>query len=391
MDLLPAAAAPSFADAADRRPNRCTAERLARAKPAYTTRFVSRLLADGADGFGLLAGDDVAPQPGDVVLAAVEMIGQHTRIERPDGRRATLFVGDEILVAYGNRYAPDQFEAEVPPDLGETQLVAAGGVAGRVMSSHAAMKPATHLRPIGLLTDRGGVVSLARCAPFCISSAQPPPVAGHPDPADPWIIAVLGTSMNSGKTTVVASIARALAARGLRVAAGKVTGTGAGGDPHLFADAGATTVLDFTDFGFPSTYRLGHTIVRDLFTSLVGELRATGPDVIVLEVADGLFQQETAKLVADPVFQDAVHRVVFAATDALGAVGGTTMLTGLGLAPTVVSGLVTASPLATCEAQAALSVPVVPTAALAACADALLSDELRVLSSGVPAGVRAAS
>jgi hypothetical protein len=110
----------------------------------------------------------------------------------------------------------------------------------------------------------------------------------------------------------------------------------------------------------------------------------------VLEVADGLFQQETARLVVDPAFKDAVHRIVFAATDALGAVGGTTMLTGLGLAPSVVSGLITASPLATCEARAALSVPVVPTATLAACADDLLCDELRVMTS-LPAGVRVAS
>jgi hypothetical protein len=36
-----------------------------------------------------------------------------------------LFVGDEILVAYGHRYAPAQFLAEVPPDLGGCHLNAA--------------------------------------------------------------------------------------------------------------------------------------------------------------------------------------------------------------------------------------------------------------------------
>jgi hypothetical protein len=90
--------------------------RLRRVKAAYTTRFVSRLMASGG-GYGLLCGDAVTPRAGDVVLARVEKIGQHPRIELPDGRRATLFTGDEVLVAYGNRYAPDQFEAEVPRDL----------------------------------------------------------------------------------------------------------------------------------------------------------------------------------------------------------------------------------------------------------------------------------
>ena len=52
--------------------------------------------------------------------------------------------------------------------------------------------------------------------------------------------------MNSGKTTTVAAITHGLTAAGLRVGAMKVTGTGAGGDPFLFADAGAAEVLDFT-------------------------------------------------------------------------------------------------------------------------------------------------
>ena len=58
----------------------------------------------------------------------------------------------------------------------------------------------------------------------------------------------------------------------MRVAAGKATGTGAGGDPGMFRDGGAETVLDFTDFGYASTYRLDHEAVVAVFTSLVDEL-----------------------------------------------------------------------------------------------------------------------
>jgi len=47
----------------------------------------------------------------------------------PNGRRQTLFEGDEIIVAYANRHAPDQFEAEVPDSLSDCHLVASGGVA----------------------------------------------------------------------------------------------------------------------------------------------------------------------------------------------------------------------------------------------------------------------
>src|SRR5919198_6715027 len=255
---------------------------ICQAKAAYTTRFVSRLLAADATGYHLVS-DWYAPRPGDVVLARVETIGQHTRLELPGGRRATLFVGDVVLVAYGNRYAPDQFEAEVPGDLGPVHLVAAGGVAGRVISAHEAMDEATLLQPLGLLADNGGVVSLRRCAPLQAGESGPAPAAHGPT-----VFAVLGTSMNSGKTTTVAALVRGLAARGLQVAAGKVTGTGAGGDPYLFTDSGASAVLDFTDFGYPSTYLLTHQEVRLLFTSILDELAGSHADVVVVEVADGL-------------------------------------------------------------------------------------------------------
>jgi hypothetical protein len=330
--------------------------RLAAAKSAYTTRFVSRLIAGEPRGYGLLTGEHVVPHAGDVVLARVHRLGQHGGIQRPDGRRASLFEGDEILVAYGDRYAPDQFEAEVPDNLGRTNLVAGGGLAGTVISAHAKMGTATEIEPLGLLTDAHGVVTLKRCAPFKAVAAGD--ADAMPGMGKPLVIGVLGTSMNSGKTTTVASIVRGLTKAGLVVAAGKVTGTGAGGDPMLFHDSGASRVLDFTDFGYGSTYLLEHEQVRGLLVSLIGELSATGPDVVVVEIADGLFQRETARLVADPLFKAHIDKVVFAAGEALGAIGGQSVLALHGLAPVAISGMLTASPLAMREAACVLNVPV---------------------------------
>ncbi|MCY7396955.1 MAG: hypothetical protein LH468_12555 [Nocardioides sp.] len=156
-----------------------------------------------------------------------------------------------------------------------------------------------------------------------------------------------------------------LAASGQVVAAGKATGTGAGGDPRMFTDAGASQVLDFTDFGFASTYRLAHDRVRALLASLVSELSAADPDVVVVEIAGGDYQQETARLLTDPLFASTVDHVVFAAADALGAVAGVQVLAGSGLPVLAVSGRFTASPLAAAEAGQALDVPVVDTFSLA--------------------------
>jgi hypothetical protein len=330
--------------------------RLGLAKSAYTTRFVSRLIDADPRGYGLMTGQHVVPQAGDVMLARVHKLGQHAAIMLPDGRRASMFEGDEILVAYGNRYAPDQFEGEVPDSLGPTNLLAAGGLAGTVISAHSSMKAPTQIQPLGLLSDDDGVVTLRRCAPF--TAVTPKDAQGLGRVGKPLVIGVLGTSMNSGKTTTVAALVRGLTKAGLVVAAGKVTGTGAPGDPGLFRDSGASRVLDFTDFGHGSTYRLEHEQVRALLVSLIDELAADGPDVVVMEVADGLFQTETARLVADPVFKAQVDKVVFAAGEALGAVAGEMLLSLSGLAPVAISGMLTASPLAKREAADSLVVPV---------------------------------
>jgi hypothetical protein len=364
--------------------------RLASAKPAYTTRFVSRLIAGDPHGYGLVTGSHVVPHAGDVVLARVDQLGQHRGIQLPDGRRATLFEGDEILVAYGDRYAPDQFEAELPGNLGLTHLVAAGGLAATVISAHSKMALPTSIEPLGLLTDAHGVVTLKRCAPFEAVSPEVATVLRRV--SRPLVIGVLGTSMNSGKTTTVASIVRGLAKAGLEVAAGKVTGTGACGDPMLFHDSGASRVLDFTDFGHGSTYRLDHAAVRSLLVSLIRELAATGPEVIVVEVADGLYQRETSRLLKDPLFKQQVDLVVFAAGEALGAVAGQVQLAQQGLSPVAISGLLTASPLARKEAAAALDVPVLDRDELASAqvADLLLPGWARSAGSRSEAHAHAA-
>jgi hypothetical protein len=128
----------------------------------------------------------------------------------------------------------------------------------------------------------------------------------------------------------------------------------------MFGDAGATRVLDFTDFGFSSTYLLDSGTVTALFTSLIDELAADEPEVIVVEIADGLLQPETSNLIVDPWFHKIVDTVVFSAGDAMGAKTGLAELRGRSLDVVAVAGLLTASPLAVRETERAVDVPVVP-------------------------------
>lgn len=331
--------------------------RLRRVPKAYTTRFVAAAIDRDPDGYHLQAGADVVPEPGDVLLARVTEIGKHTRLESPVSRRQRLFLGQEILVAYGNRYAPDQFLAHIPDSLTPCHLVAGGGVAGAVTQMHASIDAPTAIEPIGLLADERGRITLERFAPLRGRRRG----GVRPSAVEPPVIAVLGSSMNSGKSTTLACVVNGLTRAGLDVAAGKVTGTGSGNDPNLFRDAGATDVLDFTDFGHPSTFRLDHARIRELLGAMVGRLAAAGPDAIVIEIADGVYQAETQRLLGDPSFREHVDQVVFAAQDALGAAAGVRALEEADVATAAVSGVLTASPLGAREATEVLSVPVVDT------------------------------
>lgn len=117
-------------------------------------------------------------------------------------------------------------------------------------------------------------------------------------------------------------------------------------------------MYDFTNAGYASTYLIGPDAVRDVFTGLTDRLAADGCQVVVLEVADGVFQEETAGLLVDPVFTERVDAVLFATRDALGASAGVNWLRERGLAPVAVCGVLSSSPLATREAEAATSIPV---------------------------------
>jgi hypothetical protein len=343
--------------------------RIARAKVAYSVRRV-----DLAQPLYLPAGPGLVPRHGDIVLAEVVTVGQHGRLELTTSRRATLYPGDEIVVAYGARYAPDQFEAELPEDLDECDLVAAGGCAARVRSRHGAMKEATRIRPVGLLTTRHGRLNVA-------AGALPAPTCGARVPT----LLVAGTSMNSGKTTTVASLAQGLGRAGLRVGAGKVTGTGAGGDRHCYSDAGASEVLDLTDLGFVSTYRVPVPRLVRLATDMHDHLAGRAVDVVLLEIADGMLHGETCELVGHPAVRERVDGAVFAAADAAGALLGVARMRECGQRVVAVSGLLTASPLAQREAQAWLDVPVYGTRDL--CDPALSTGLLQRVS---PAPIAAA-
>ncbi len=144
-----------------------------------------------------------------------------------------------------------------------------------------------------------------------------------------------------------------------------MTGTGAGGDYWQMKDAGAVDVVDFTDAGYASTYLLGTKELEQGFLRLLSYLGNRNLDAIVVEVADGILQTETAELLASRGFGFYCSQLIFAASDAIGAHAGVQWLHSKGLKVGAISGSLTASPLAVREAMTATGLPVLSKQALA--------------------------
>jgi len=334
------------------------AGRIAAARQSFVTRRV-----DLAAARALIT--SATPGAGDLVLARVQNLGHHKRLQLPTGRRARLFPGDEIIVAYGDRYAPQQFEALVPRSLGPCHLVASGGVAAHALTWHSQIQAPTEIEPIGLLVSQSGRrLNLRDWGLGQRPSGRRPPV----------VVAVAGTAMDAGKTTAGAHLVRGIRRAGLSVGTAKVTGTGACNDFDWMRDAGAGVVLDFTDAGYVSTHRLGTPVLVNIAATLLDQLAAAAVDVALLEIADGLAQPETAALLESDWALAAIDAVMFCAGDALGASAGLEWLARRRHRVLCVSGLLTAAPLAIRETE--MLAPGTPVLDLAALSDPLTAQRL---------------
>jgi hypothetical protein len=321
-------------------------------------------------------GEVDSPSVGDVLLCEVLQPSLHTRLETSTGGRSHLYPGDYVLCSVGARYATSLLEGAADIDGEFADLLSASGVCGRVLQRSSRTQRATSLRVLAQAYRRGRPVNLRS---FRLAARRPP----RTDPA--WVV-VVGSAMDSGKTTACASLINGFARSGLTVGAAKLTGTASLRDLHAFKDAGATPALDFLDCGWPSTAGCTIDELQAIASRLCSELRSEGVDVAVLEIADGILQSETSALLGKLCDQLNAPAVVLTARESLAAVAGVELLTARGLAPSAVSGVVTSSPLAIREVKEAvgIGIPCIPTSELGAHARSLVGldalDEPQVVS-----------
>jgi hypothetical protein len=262
--------------------------------------------------------------------------------------------GTKAIFVFGNRYAPDFYEGLVPGEMtDEVNLLARSGVVGVVKTKNSMIKDPTKVKISGYVCDEKGDVLNTRDFPLI-----KPRNTIKKEPRSRMIL-VCGTSMNSGKSMAAAACCWALTALGYNVRASKVTGTASLKDILLMNDAGANRYADFTYLGYPSTYLLTKQELLGIFNQLDLKYANNPKNFWVVELADGVIQRETAMLLGSPEVVSRIHRLIFCASDAFGAIGGLrTLKEKFNLIPDAISGICSSSPLHTRELSEFTNIPV---------------------------------
>ena len=286
---------------------------------------------------------------GDVLVAQVEEIRNHTRLMTAGSERVRMYEGDLIVGVVGNRYATDAFEGYGVIEEGSADLLTNAGMMGQVSRRNPAVRAPTRLKIIGRLVDARGVpINLIE---RCFTPRLPGAVERN-------VVLVLGTGMNAGKTTSATKLVRGLMNEGQRVAAIKVTGSVSPNDRNELEATGASFVRDFSDYGFPSTYLESLPRVRQLFHTMVSDATDAGVDVVVVELADGILQRETEALLADSTVRERTVGAVLAAPCALSALMGCQLIQNVGIDVLGVTGRITNAPLFVDELERRSTIPV---------------------------------
>ena len=311
-------------------------------------------------GHELRLSADIPCQEG--VLVAVRVLNNKTRynqLELTSGRMATVNQGDVVVGALGHRKELRGYSGHLPTklDVGNTiQLLNIGGVLGICDSANPHVGAPFECEVLGTvlhfpyLGERIGVP--ARAGSSQLDEAAVLDTQGVP------VIALAGTCMDSGKTAAACAIVGRLRHRGLHVAACKATGVSLRRDILTMEDAGASDTMIFSDLGVvTTTAENGPALTR----SLLSGLARLEPDVIVLELGDGLLGAYGVEaILSDELIRDAFTAVILCANDPVSAWGGVRILRdSFSIEPAVVTGPATDNAVGVDQITERLSIPAI--------------------------------
>ena len=286
-----------------------------------------------------VATDNIPSEEGVVVV--VEVLtnkSTYNTLELTSGRMAKVVKGDIVVGALGHRKALFGYSGHVPEKVqtGDIiQMLNIGGVLGICDSVNPDKGKPFDCRVLGVvlhfpyLGERIGVP--ARVGHKRLDYEAKLDTHGVP------VVALAGTCMEAGKTAAACAVISRMRHRGLIVDAFKATGVSLRRDILAMEDAGARRSAIFTDLGIVTTTKAnGPALTRTMLT----ELSAGKPDVIVFELGDGILGTYGVDAILEcPDIRAALTGVILSANDPVAAWGGVKLLRErFGVDPCVVTG-----------------------------------------------------
>lgn len=288
----------------------------------------------------LTLGNDILCQEGSVVACRVlNDKSIYRTLEDTHGRMTSIKQGDVIVGVLGQRQALQGYEGHVPAQLAvgdRLQLLNLGGVMGICTSANPDVGPPFELELLGQVLSYPAFQSRRPVPASILQEGNELPELAISVP----LVLICGSCMNSGKTVAASAVVSDLSRRGLLVAGAKLTGVSLLRDILSMQDYGAAHIMDFTDAGFPSTGPANAVIAA---RRVIGGLAAKAPDVVVVEVGDGIFgNYGVQEILDDPEMLKMLSVLIYCANDPAGVFGGILQLKQRhGLEANLVSGPVT--------------------------------------------------
>ena len=311
-------------------------------------------------GTGLRLSPEIPCEEGVLIAARVlNNKSRYNQLELTSGRMATVKQGDIVVGALGHRNALHGFAGRLPDNLrvGDiVQILNLGGVMGICESANPEVGVPFECEVLGAVLANPDVDEQkavpARVGLHALNANTPLDVSGVP------VVAVAGTCMDSGKTAASCAIISRLRHHGARVAACKATGVALRRDILAMEDAGAAITMIFSDFGVVATTAgNGPALTR----ALLSRLAESRPDVIVLELGDGLIgDYGVDAILSEKAVRKVLTAVVLCATDSVAAWGGDRILgERYGIRPVVITGPATDNVVGTRQVTAQTGVPAI--------------------------------
>ncbi len=275
------------------------------------------------------------------VVLAVEILtnkSTYNTLELSSGRMAKVARGDIVVGALGHRRALFGYSGHLPAALkpGDViQMLNIGGVLGICDSANPEKGRPFDCKVLGVvlrfpfLGERIGVP--ARVGLRKLEQDAPLDTRSVP------VVALAGTCMEAGKTAAACAIVARMRHRGLTVDVFKATGVSLRRDILAMEDSGARRSMIFTDLGIVTTTAAsGPALTRTMLT----EMAAGKPDVIVFELGDGILgAYGVESILAAEDIRKSLTAVVLSANDPVAAWGGVKLLRErFGIEPAVVTG-----------------------------------------------------